>query len=124
MYHGVRQYIIGMLDSLKHLGFSFEEARRTLGDIVVTYIGYIVFRTELLTFKCISKSNFESTRHRTINTSNKTAVVEARSSRYPKMEHAFKFHTYAKTYWQDYLLYVSGHESAIFKLSSELIGDR
>ena len=52
------------------------------------------------------------------------AVAEAHGSFNSKPEHAFKFYTYAKTYWQDHVLYISGHKAAIFKLSSKLIYGR
>ena len=49
------------------------------------------------------------------------AIAEARGSFKSKPDNTFNFYTYAKTYWQGHVLYVSGHEATILKLSSKLI---
>jgi ankyrin repeat protein len=144
IHHSVKQYISGGLDGAKHMGFSLEQAQRTLADTVVTYLGYGVFGTELSKSKVhpMVAQSAPSTIVRATADSSSTArhlaikflgsrrqhpfdmskaVAEARSSLNSKPEHAFKFHTYAKAYWQDHLLYVSGYDAAIFKLSSKLI---
>jgi ankyrin repeat protein len=144
IHHSVKQYISGGLDGVKHMGFSFEEAQRTLADTVITYLGYGVFGTELSRSKVhpmMAQSAPSKIVQATADSSSTArqlaikflgsrrqhafdmskAVAEARSSLNSKPEHAFRFYTYAKTYWQDHLLYVSGHDAAIFKLSSKLI---
>jgi ankyrin repeat protein len=144
IHHSVKQYISGGLDGVKHMGFSFEEAQRTLADTVITYLGYGVFGTELSRSKVhpmmaqsapskivqATADSSSTARHLAIKFLGSRrqhafdmskAVAEARSSLNSKPEHAFRFYTYAKTYWQDHLLYVSGHDAAIFKLSSKLI---
>jgi ankyrin repeat protein len=144
VHHSVKQYILNGLDNVKHMSFSLREAQRTLADTVVTYLGYGIFGTELSRVKVhpmMAQSAPSKIVQATIASSSATrllamkilrsrrqpafdmskAVAEARSSFNSKPEHAFKFYTYAKTYWQDHVLYVSGNEAPIFKLSSKLI---
>jgi ankyrin repeat protein len=144
VHHSVKQYIINGLDGVKHMSFSLRVAQRMLADTVVTYLSYGVFGKEMSRAKVrpilaqsapskivqATMSSSTTARHLAIKflksreqpTFDMTkAVAEARSSLNHKLEHAFRFYTYAKTYWQDHILYVSGHEAAIFKLSSRLI---
>ncbi|KAJ4305595.1 hypothetical protein N0V90_001126 [Kalmusia sp. IMI 367209] len=48
-------------------------------------------------------------------------LSEARGSFKAKPEKIFRFYTYAKSYWQDHILYVSEHEPIILTLSKKLI---
>lgn len=147
VHHSVKQYMFNGLDGVRHKSFSFGEAQRTLADTVVTYLGYGVFGTELSRTKIrpmVAQSAPSKILQATMGSSSTArhlaikflgsrrqpafdmskAVAEARCSLNSKPEHAFRFYTYAKTYWQDHVLYVSGHEAAIFKLSSKLIYGR
>ncbi|KAF2832802.1 hypothetical protein CC86DRAFT_389249 [Ophiobolus disseminans] len=125
-------YMLNGLDGVKHMSFSLEEAQRTLADTVVTYLGYGVFGTELSRV-VILQATMESTsiaRHLAMKLLRlrrqpafdiSKAVAEARSSFKSKPEHTFRFYIYASTDWHDHVLYISGHEDAIFKLSTKLI---
>ncbi|KAF2800530.1 hypothetical protein K505DRAFT_292564 [Melanomma pulvis-pyrius CBS 109.77] len=147
IHHSVKQYILKGLDGVKHISFSLEEARRTLADTVITYLGYGVFGAELSRVKIhpiMAQSAPSKIIQATVGSSSTTrylamkllrsrrqpafdmskAVAEARGSLNSKPETTFSFYTYAKTYWQDHVLYVSGHDPAIFKLTSELIYGR
>jgi ankyrin repeat protein len=147
IHHSVKQYISGGLDGVKHMGFSFEEAQRKLADTVVTYLGYGVFGTELSRSKVpsmVAQSAPSTIVQATIGSSSTArhlaikylgsrrqhavdmskTVAGARTSLTSKPEHAFKFYNYAKTYCLQHVFYVSGHEAAIFKLSSKLIYGR
>ncbi|KAF2831976.1 hypothetical protein CC86DRAFT_400757 [Ophiobolus disseminans] len=147
VHHSVKKYILDGLGGVKHMDFSFEEAQRTLADTVVTYLSYGVFGTELSRVKVrpmVAQSAPSKIVQATMGSSSAArnlaimllgsrrqpafdmskAVAKARSSLSSKPEHTFGFYTYAKTYWQEHVLYVSGHKAAIFKLSSKLIYDR
>ncbi|KAF2864829.1 hypothetical protein BDV95DRAFT_555376, partial [Massariosphaeria phaeospora] len=144
VHHSVKKYMLDGLGGVKQMEFSFEEAQRTLADTVVTYLGYGVFGTELSRVKArlmVAQSTPSKIVQATMGSSSAAghlaikllgsrrqatfdmskAVAEARSSLSSKLEHTFRFYTYAKIYWQDHVLYVSGHKAAIFKLSSKLI---
>ncbi|PZD35045.1 Arp, Ankyrin repeat protein [Pyrenophora tritici-repentis] len=147
VHHSVKQYVLDGLNGVKHIGFSFDEAQRMLADTVVTYLGYGVFGTELSRVKVhpmVAQSAPSKIVQATIGSSSTArylaikllgsrgqqafdvskALADARSSLSSKPEHAFRFYTYAKTYWQDHVFYVSGHKDAIFKLCSKLIYSR
>jgi ankyrin repeat protein len=144
VHHSVKQYMLNGLDGVNHTSFSFDQAQRTLADIVVTYLGYGVFGTEIsrvVVRPILTQSAPSKIIQATLGSSGNTihhamkllrskqqpafdmskAVVEARGSFKSKPENTFRFYTYAKAYWQNHILYVSGHEDTIFKLSSKLI---
>ncbi|USP79227.1 Arp, Ankyrin repeat protein [Curvularia clavata] len=147
IHHSVKQYILDTPDGVNHAKFSFKEAQRTLADTVVTYLSYSVLGTELSRVKAhaiavqsapskiveaaIGSSStardlalkfLGSRRQHEFDISR--ALAKAQSSRNSKPEHAFMFYTYAKTYWQDHVFYVSGQDAAIFRLCSKLIYSR
>ncbi|EUC45810.1 hypothetical protein COCMIDRAFT_94583, partial [Bipolaris oryzae ATCC 44560] len=140
IHHSVKQYIL-------NTNFPFEEAQRMLADTVVTYLGYGVFGTELSRVKfhpIVVQSAPSKIVQATISSSSNArqlaikllgsrrqyefdmskALVEAHSSLNSKPEHVFGFYTYAKSYWQDHVFYVSGHKAGIFNLCSKLIYSR
>ncbi|XP_014553664.1 hypothetical protein COCVIDRAFT_40310 [Bipolaris victoriae FI3] len=140
IHHSVKQYILNS-------NFSFQEAQRMLADTVVTYLGYNVFGTELSRIKVhpiVAQSAPSKIVQATISSSSTArhlaikllgsrrqhefdmskALAEAYSSFNSKSEHVPRFYAYAKTYWQNHIFYVSGHETAIFRLCSKLIYSR
>jgi hypothetical protein len=144
VHHSVQQYMLDGLGGVNHTRFSVEEAQRMLADTVITYLGYGVFGTELSKARAhlivaqsapskivqatIGSSStahqlaikfLKSRRQHAFDMSN--VIAETRSSFYSKPKHEFRFYAYAKTYWQDHVLFVSGGEAAIFKLTSKLI---
>jgi ankyrin repeat protein len=147
VHHSVKKYILDGLGGVKHMGFSFEEAQRMLADTVVTYLGYGVFGTELSRVKVrpmvaqsapskivqATMGSSSAARHLAIKLLGSRrqpafdmskAVAEARGSFKSKPENTFSFYIYAKTYWQNHILYVSGEELAMYKLSTKLISNR
>jgi ankyrin repeat protein len=144
VHHSVKQYMLNGLDGVSHTGFSFDQAQRTLSDVVVTYLSYGVFRTEIsrvvarpiLAQSAPSKiiqvtiGSSGSTRHHAMRLLRSRrqpvfdmskAVAEARSSFRSRPQNPFRFYAYANTYWRDHIVNVSGNEDIIFKLSSKLI---
>ena len=147
VHHSVKQYMFDGLDGVQHMEFSLKEAQRMLADTVVTYLAYGVFGTELskpraqpvvaqtAPSKIVeatigSSSTVHQLATKFLNSRRQHAfdmsrvVAEARRSPKAKPEHAFKFYVYAKTYWQDYVLHVTGREAAISQLTSKLIQNR
>jgi ankyrin repeat protein len=147
IHHSVKQYILDGLGGVKQIGFSSEKAQRTLADIVVTYLGYGVFGTELSGVRVhpimaqsapskimqVAMESSSTTRQIAIRILRSRrqpafdmsrAIAEARISVNSKAENTFSFYTYAEAYWQDHILYVSGKEDTMYKLSSKLISNR
>jgi hypothetical protein len=144
VHHSVKQYVLEGLDGVTHMSFSFEDAQRTFADTVVTYLGYGVFGTELSrvkTHSMVAQSAPSKIVQATIASSSTArnlairilgsrrqpaidmsqAIAEARRAFNSKPKHEYKFYTYAKTYWQDHVLYVSSHKANMLELSSKLI---
>ncbi|KAF3000714.1 hypothetical protein E8E13_002932 [Curvularia kusanoi] len=144
VHNSVKQYIVNGLYSVNNTGSSLKDAQRMLADVLVTYLNYGVFGTELsrarahpiLAQSAPSKivqatMGSSSTAHQIaikyLKTRRQPAVdmsrviAEARSSLKFSTEHAFKFYAYAEKHWQDHVVYVSGQEAAIFKLTSKLV---
>jgi ankyrin repeat protein len=144
VHHSVKQYMLSGLDGVKHVSFSLKDARRTFADTVVTYLNYDVFMTELSRVKVhpimtqsapskiveaavpssgiirdLAMRLLKSRRQPAFDMSK--AVAEARSSFQSRPENTFRFYLYARRYWQDHVLYVSGHEDTIFRLSTRLV---
>ena len=147
VHHSVKQYMLDGLDGVQHTGFSLKEAQRMLADTIVTYLGYGVFGTELSKARAqsvVAQSAPSKIVQATMGSSSTVhqlaikflksrrqhafdmsrVVAEARSSPNSKPKHAFRFYAYAKTYWQDHVVHVSGREAAISKLTSKLIYNR
>ncbi|KAL5372356.1 hypothetical protein DPSP01_013559 [Paraphaeosphaeria sporulosa] len=147
VHHSIKQYMLDGVDGVRYMGFSLKGAQRMLADTVVTYLSYGVFGTELSRVRAhpiVAQSAPSKIMQATMGSSStarqlailllgtrrqpafdmSSAVSEARRPLSSKPEHAFRFHAYAKTYWQDHVLYVSGHEAAIMKLASKLMYDR
>jgi hypothetical protein len=142
VHHSVRQYIIHGLEDAKHMSFSIDDAQRTLADIVVTYLAYGVFETQLskvnnrptipqpapFSFlqsamaRRVAMRILANRKQPTFDLSKTIAEVSGSSNRQP--EDAFKFHSYAKTHWRRHVWYVSGHQGSIYKLAAKAIQSR
>jgi ankyrin repeat protein/Cdc6-like AAA superfamily ATPase len=144
VHHSFKQYIINRPTGVNNVNFSAEGAQRVLADIVVTYLGYGVFGTELSRMKVhpvMAQSAPSRVMHATIGSSSTTSKVamkllksrrqpafdisktlaEARGSSKSKPVNGFKLYSYAKSYWQEHVLYASGQDAIILKLSTKLI---
>jgi hypothetical protein len=147
VHHSVKQYMLNGLDGVGHMSFSFDQAQRMLADIIVTYLGYGVFGTEVsksVARPILAQSAPSMIMQATLGSSGSNyhhalrllrsrqqpafdmsrAVAEARSSFRSRPRNTFHFYTYAKTYWQDHIMFVSGHNDTIVRLASKLIRDR
>jgi len=144
VHHSFRQFILNVSNGASNLHFTFEDAQNTMANIVVTFLGYGVFGTELSKTKIqpiVAQSTpskvvlatmgpSSTTRHlamKLLNSRRQPAfdmskvIAEARGTSTSKPGNAFKFYVYAKSHWQDHILYVSGQDAAILRLSTRLI---
>jgi ankyrin repeat protein len=147
MHHSVEQYILRGADSVAHMGFPIEDARTTMADIVVTYLNYDVFETQLSRVKTrpIMAQSAPSTIMQSAIGNSSTArqfamkllksrkqtafdlsktVAEVRGYSEAQREDVFKLYAYAETYLQNHILYASGQDDSIYKLSAKLIQGR
>lgn len=144
VHHSVKQYILDGIDGARYMSFSSLEAQRKLADNIVTYLAYDVFGTEISRARVrpivaqstplrVVQATMESssaTRHlamKLLKSRKQPAfdmgrvLAEARNSSKSSSENMFCFYHYAKEYWQDHILSVSGQENAIHTLSARLI---
>lgn len=147
IHHSVKQYMFSGPNNVKHIGFLAEDAQRAMADTVVTYLGYGVFGTELSRAKVnliIPHSAPSKIVHATVGSSGiarsitmkllrskrqpafdmSKAIADARGSFISEAEGTFRCFNYAQAYWQNHILFVSGHKDAILKLSDKLIHGR
>ncbi|KAJ4325597.1 hypothetical protein N0V94_000552 [Neodidymelliopsis sp. IMI 364377] len=143
VHPSVKQYIHYGLSSQKYAKSSVEGGLRMMADIIVTYLGYGVFGTELSRGKVrpvMAQAAPSRVMHATMGTSSTTVKIamkllksrkqpefdmsktlaEARASRKVEPVHEFSFYAYATSYWQNYILYVS-EQDAMKKLSVKLL---
>lgn len=143
VHHSVRQYILGGA-SPDHVSFTLTEAHMTMADIVVTYLGYGVFGTEIATARVqpvqaqVTPSRIV---HATLGPSSTIAnmaqkllrsrkqpdfdigkvLAESKSALSSKPGTSFKFHVYAKAHWAEHVPHASFKAESIFKLARSLL---
>jgi ankyrin repeat protein len=147
VHHSAKQYILYGLDKSKHTSFSIDDAQRALADIVVTYLAYGVFETQLsrvnnrpiipqsapssilqsamgssITARNLAMKILAGRKRPTFDLSKTIAEVCSSSSCQP--EDSFKFYAYVKEYWQKHVFYVSGHHDSIYKFAARAIHGR
>ncbi|CAN9253185.1 unnamed protein product [Alternaria alternata] len=144
VHHSVKQYILHGLNDAKHTSFSMDDARRTLADIVATYLGYGVFETQLSrvnnrpiipqsapssilqsamgssrTARNLAMKLLANRKQPTFDLSKTIAEVRGSSNCHP--DDPFKFYSYAETHWQRHVWYVSAHQGSIYNLATKAI---
>jgi len=148
IHHSVKQYILHGLDGMKLMGFfSVGRAHGTLADIIVTYLGYGVFETQLernharpILAQAVPSTVMRNTMGgsssarqlamKLLKSRNQPAfdlsktVAEARGHSYSEPQDGFKFFGYAKTNWQNHIPYVTSRADAICELATTLIRSR
>ncbi|POR35411.1 Uncharacterized protein TPAR_04422 [Tolypocladium paradoxum] len=143
VHHSVKQFLLGEFEGSAGAIFTWETAERTMGNIVVTYLNYGVFETQvsrtaipqMAADKVISKvmdSAIPSSRTRNL------ARVLLRASRQPDMDlgkavfdarskfslpsvEEFRFYAYAKPHWLPLAWRVSEQPSSLPALSLRLL---
>ena len=148
IHHSVKQYILHGLDGMKLMGFfSVGRAHGTLADIIVTYLGYGVFETQLERNHArpiLAQAVPSTVMRNTVGGSSSArqlamkllkskkqpafdlskTVAEARGHSYSEPQDGFKFFGYATTNWQNHIPYVTSRADAICELATTLIRSR
>jgi len=147
IHHSVKQYIFHGLDDVRDMVFSVGRAHRTLADIIVTYLGYGVFETQLernharpilaqavpptvmqntmggsSSARQLAKKLLKSRKQPAFDLSK--TVAEARGHSYSEPQDGFKFLSYAKANWQNHVPYVSSQADDLYALAARLIRNR
>lgn len=139
VHHSVKQFLLGEFQDSSNTEFTIDSAQWAMADVIVTYLGYGVFGTELSTMRVPqvatgsapariirstigSSSNVQSlalkllkSRKRPDYNIGKT-LAGARKNFQSQSVDAFHFYSYAKLYWLQHILYFSKQELVIYGL--------
>ncbi|KAF2008618.1 hypothetical protein BU24DRAFT_360102, partial [Aaosphaeria arxii CBS 175.79] len=144
VHHSFRQFMLDGFDVSTNRHFTFYDAQNTMADIIVTYLGYNIFETQIstTTIRPIAMQSAPlKVIHATMDPSSTMshlalkllksrkqpkfdmtqALAEARSAFERKSESAFKFYEYARSHWQDHILFLSGQKSPILTLAESMM---
>ncbi|KAH7550938.1 hypothetical protein BM1_10311 [Bipolaris maydis] len=147
VHHSVKQYIVGGLNGMMPARFTLRDAKRTMANLIVTYLNYGVFGTEISKTKVLpimAQSAPSKILQATLDPSSSTRhlamkflksrrqptfdlskmIAETLNSSHSESNSSFNFYEYANKNWLEYLSHVSGQDTAIFRLSSKLIHSR
>ena len=144
VHHSVKQFLLLNSDISTEIAFSIDSARRTMADIVVTYLSYGVFGTEVSAMR-VSPIPIGSASSRiicsTLDSSSRTqslalkilkskkrpdldisrVLAEARRPFRSRGEDEFELLSYAKSHWLQNIFYVSGEKQVMYDLLRRLI---
>ena len=139
VHHSVKQFLLnGFADSI-NISFTLNSAQRKMADIIVTYLSYGVFETQLSTLVAPQMmTGLVPSRiiHSTLDSSSTIrnlalkllksrkcpehdigrTLVETSKSFSSRSIDKFHFYCYAKSYWLQHIFYVSGQEPVIYDL--------
>ena len=144
VHHSVKQFLLRDSDVSTKTAFTIDSARRTMADIVVTYLNYGVFGTEVSTMKVppmaigsassqIICSTLDSSSHaqklilKLLKSKKRPdldisrILAEARQPFRSREQNEFEFFSYTKSRWLQNIFYVSGENQAISDLLVTLI---
>jgi ankyrin repeat protein len=144
VHHSVKQFLLTRSSDLRKIAFTAEKAQRAMADIIVTYLSYGIFRTELSKTRvppvviesapshvvrtAIGSSNtvqafalklLKSRKQPSFDISK--TLAEARKPFWSKTVEEFRFYSYARVHWLRHIFYVSGQEMTMYGLSVRLI---
>ncbi|OCK75162.1 hypothetical protein K432DRAFT_467098, partial [Lepidopterella palustris CBS 459.81] len=139
VHHSVKQFLLNGFADSTNTSFTWSSAQRKMADIIVTYLSYGVFETQLSTQVApqiraglmpsrIIYSTLDSS-----STIRNLALKLLESRKRPRHDigrtladtsksfssrsiNEFHFYSYAKSYWLQHIFYVSGQEPVIYNL--------
>ncbi|KAF1958317.1 hypothetical protein CC80DRAFT_469265 [Byssothecium circinans] len=144
IHHSVKQFLLTGSNNLNKTAFTAEKAQRAMADIIVTYLNYGVFGTELsrTTVRPVMVQSAPSSIVRAAIGPSSTVqafalkllrsrkqsdfdisktLAEARKPFLSKAVEEFRFYSYARAHWAHHIFYVSGQDITIYGLSVRLI---
>ncbi|RYP73128.1 hypothetical protein DL771_003764 [Monosporascus sp. 5C6A] len=143
VHHSVKQFLLDGFKMSTGAIFTIESANRTMGDVIVTYLNYGVFETQLST-TVVPQILTKAAPSRIIRSIDAPSIVRShalrllqsrRQSNYdigkvladasklvksPSVDQ-FQFYSYAKSYWLQHTLCMSELEPVIYNLLLKLL---
>ncbi|RYP45799.1 hypothetical protein DL768_007918 [Monosporascus sp. mg162] len=143
VHHSVKQFLLDGFKMPTGAIFTMENANRTMGDVIVTYLNYGVFKTQLSTtvvpqlltgeapsgiirstdvpsiVRNLALKLLQSRRQPNYNIGK--VLADASNRVKSASVDQFQFYSYAKLYWLRHAWCISEHESAIYNLLLKLL---
>ena len=142
IHHSVKQFLLGKFKGSTNIAFTTQEANRSMGDIITTYLNYGVFDTQISTLlmpkmpvaaapskivhatgpgmvQSLALKLLQARREPNVDIGNVLAGVN-KELQSPGI-HKFHFYSYAKPHLLQHAWYISVHKPAIRRQLSELI---
>jgi hypothetical protein len=139
VHYSVKQFLLNGFKDLSNIAFTIDSAKRKMADIIITYLSYGVFETQLsfmvvpqimtgsapfriirstLDFlssvRSLALKLLKSRKQPNYNISKTLAETNKLSN--PRLVDEFHFFSYAKSYWLQHILCTSEQEPVIYDL--------
>ncbi|OBT95296.2 hypothetical protein VE01_06606 [Pseudogymnoascus verrucosus] len=143
VHHSVKQFLFSGFKDSANIGITIDSANRTIANIIVTYLNYGVFGTQLSTrvvqqimtasapsqivrstldvpssVQSLALKLLKSRKQPNFNIEKTLAETSKLVS--PQLADEFHFHSYAKAYWLQHLFCISEQESLMYDLLRRL----
>jgi ankyrin repeat protein len=139
VHHSVKQFLLSSSQGPNDIIFTIESAQRIMADIVVTYLNYGVFGTQISTTKIpriavgsapsriirstlASSSSTQSLALKLLKSKNQPSfdvgkiLAEAHNPLRSHSVHEFRFYSYAESHWLQHILCISEQEPTMYDL--------
>ncbi|KAK3378979.1 nacht domain-containing protein [Lasiosphaeria ovina] len=142
IHHSVKQFLLGEFGVSTGAIFTMDDAKRTMADIVTTYLNYDVFETQLSTtvipripapdapssiIRAMDPGIVQSLALRLLRSRKQpnfdmgSILADASNRRRPPSVDQFHFYSYARSHLLRHIWYISAHKPAILHLLSRLV---
>ena len=145
VHHSVKQFLLSGFKDPTIIAFTIDSAKRKMADIIITYLSYGVFETQLST-TVVPQIMTESAPSRIIHSLDPSSVrsvtlkllksrklpnfdigktlAEASKLSNPRSVDDFHFFSYAKSYWLQHILCISEQKPVMYDLLLRLVGGK
>ncbi|KFY79296.1 hypothetical protein V499_01712 [Pseudogymnoascus sp. VKM F-103] len=143
VHHSVKQFLLSGFEDSTNIAVTIDSANRTMASIIVTYLNYGIFTTQLSTtvvpqvMTASALSQIIRSTPDLSSTAQSLALKLLRSRKKPDFDigktlaetsklfssrsmDEFHFHSYAKQYWPQHVFYISEKEPVIYDLLRRL----
>ena len=142
VHHSDKQFLLSGLKDTTHIGFTTDIANRKMAAVIITYLNYNVFNTQL-SIMVVSQIMTGSAPSSIIRSTDSSGIVRSLALRLLKsrttpdydigktlaetsklfrtrLKDEFHFYSYAKPYFLQHIFYLSEHEPVIYDLLLKL----
>ena len=143
VHHSVKQFLLSGFKDPAHIAITIDGANRTMASIIVTYLNYSVFATQLSTTVVPQIMSASAPSQIIRSTPNLSSTVQSLALKFlksrkqpdfdigktlaetsklfsPRSMDEFHFYSYAKLYWLQHIFCISEQEPVIYNLLRSL----